>query len=151
MAGRHLPERVRGVVGESDLVQIAMMKVVRGVGSTAAVDVTQYRGWLRTLLKRVGIDAYRTHAREPSRTRQLDLDMHALVDKRHSPSHDAAACEEQAQLQRAIARLPGSQQQALRLYLEDQSTAQIARTMRRSEQAAAGLVKRALVALRHGS
>lgn len=153
MARRHLPEQLRGALQESDLVQEALIKVERGLSATLAQGAQQYRAWMRTILRRVGVDALRSSTPVTSTGLQGDQEergLDQLVAYAPSPSSEAAAREQQEQLRHSMARLPAAQRQALELYLEDTAIVEIARQLGRTEASVASLVKRGLKFLRSG-
>jgi RNA polymerase sigma-70 factor (ECF subfamily) len=160
LARGRFPDRLRGKLDPSDIVQQTLME--------AHVRRAQFRGeteaeqaaWLRLMLLHNLADAgraFRQARRDLDRERPLAGPCcsssgdpgPALVAEQSSPSQRAQHEELAGRLAEVLAGLPKTQRQAVVLhYWHGATLAEIAQAMQRSPAAVAGLLKRGLKQLR---
>ncbi len=160
MARRRLDQRLQARVDPSDVVQQTFLEAQR--------DLSRFRGgleaeliaWLRTILENNVAQVVQKHlvAQKRSAARERSLNdpgskgdplVGRLPAEQSSPSQRVMRGESAIQLAATIESLPEAQQEAIRLrHLEGCSLAEIAQTMKRTEVAVAGLIKRGLRGLR---
>jgi RNA polymerase sigma-70 factor (ECF subfamily) len=160
LAERQLGARVAVRVDASDVIQQTFLEAYRTFPQFAGQDTPELIAWLQQILNHKVAGAIRDHAllqkRPVGRERSLDasrggetplkqdLDAHLS-----SPSQKAIRGEEAERLARALAVLPDTQREAVRLrHLEGWALTDIARHLGRTPAATAGLIKRGMKALR---
>lgn len=160
LARIELKQRLRERLDPSDLVQQTLLDAHTKRDQFRGENSAEAAGWLRQILARNLIDAYRRHGhakRDVGREHSLERELEAssirlgswLAAKESSPSQEAARHEQAVQLAAALAALPDAQREALVLQnWHGCSLAQIAEQMGRSPAAVAGLIKRGLKQMR---
>ncbi|MEZ6127351.1 MAG: sigma-70 family RNA polymerase sigma factor [Planctomycetaceae bacterium] len=152
MTQRALDSRVKVRADESDLVQQTMLSAVRNFAQFQGSHAAQFVAWLQVLHERNVVDAARLHKAEK---RDINREGTGFEDHDHvfassdSPSVRAMRSEEAVQLAEALELLPVDQREAVRLrHLEGWSLKNMAKSLDRSEEAVAGLIKRGMAELR---
>jgi RNA polymerase sigma-70 factor (ECF subfamily) len=160
LARLHLQPRIRSKLGESDIVQEALLKAVQNLGQYRGQTDAELAAWLRRILTNTLVDAVRSlegAKRQVGLERSLEV---ALADSSArleallpassaSPSEELLRHHELVELSAALAQLPEDQRQALELhYLQGCTVAAVAEQMNRTERSVAGLVRRGLQRLR---
>lgn len=144
--------RMQARVGESDLVQDALLAAHRAFTGFQGTTVPDLVAWLRQVVIRSAGHTRRGHLGTAKRAlgrEQGTADLQALADSSSSPSGKAIRHEEAARIAEAVTRLPEEMQQVLLARLvDDQSHAEIARQSGRSEGAVRVLYSRAIRRLR---
>jgi RNA polymerase sigma-70 factor (ECF subfamily) len=145
-------ERLAGRLGESDLIQDALLEAHRSFGAFRGVTVAELVVWLRQVVVRAAGHTLRrlggTAKRSPGRETAADLDRLA-ASPWSDPAERAQQGEEVQQLLDALDRLPADMRQAvLGRHVEGLSHGAIAARLGRSEGAARMLYLRALRRLR---
>jgi RNA polymerase sigma-70 factor, ECF subfamily len=155
--GRHL----RAKSDPSDVVQVALLEAVRGLGQFRGESEAEFLAWLRQVLtnairhegRRYASTAARDIAREESLDRELAESSarlgSLLAGKDTSPSMGAERAEARVELAALLARLPEEYRDVLVLRnLEGLSHEEVAERMGRSVGAVRMLWVRALARLR---
>jgi len=157
LARPRLNPRLRGKVDPSDVVQETLIK--------AHQCQTQFRGstsgeqacWLRRILANTMIDTVRKYQREIDREHNLEQHLEEpsvglealLATDQSSPNAALDRQERLVGLASALAQLPEEQRTAVELHhLRDESVAEIAEVMAKTEASVAGLLRRGLKRLR---
>lgn len=152
LAQRSLSPEIRKRVGGSDVVQLTCLAVVRALSQANFESPDQFIAWLRRIHQNQVTDVYRQHAQTRGRdvANELQLEHIDAPDLFAStPSQRMMAAEAAAALSRAIAQLPESQREAIRLkYLEGLTVEETAETLSASKFAVAGLLHRGMVRLK---
>jgi RNA polymerase sigma-70 factor, ECF subfamily len=156
IAQRLLDEQLAARLDASDLVQQTCLSVLGRLPQFEGTDEAAFIAWLRTVHEHNIRDAIRDHVHAQKRAagREVSLDAGHFAPQHDqlrfsSPSQRLMQGENAVQLAAALLELPDDQREAVRLrYLEGRSLAEIAQRLKRSEVAAAGLVKRGLMQLR---
>ena len=160
MARLHLPPALRGQLDPSDVVQQALLQAHQHREQFRGRGEPELAAWLRTIPANQLAQAVRRSGRrrrDVTLERSLEAGLAAsssrlearLADDRSSPSEQAMRHERLRHLAEALARLPEDQRQAVELHhLKGRTLPQVAREMRRSKEAVAGLLFRALKKLR---
>ncbi len=160
LARLHLPPRLRGKVGPSDIVQETLLKAVENLDQYRGQSEAELAGWLRRILTNSLADVVRAlegAKRDIARERSLEASLaqssarlEALLQARPaSPSDQVLRHEQLLRLATALAELPEDQRQALEMhYLQGCTVATVAEHMQRTERSVAGLVRRGLQRLR---
>ena len=152
-AARRLDDRLLGRVAPSDLVQVTLLEAASGFADFAGRTRPELRAWLLRILRTNFLDELKAHLarkRGAGLGRSLDELLAStasgkLASPGTSPSRQVARRQELDLLGARIAELPLAQQEALRLrVIEGLSVKEMARVMGRSEDAVAGLLKRAV-------
>ncbi len=155
-----LGQRWKGWLDPSDLVQQTLLEAYRERHQFRGQGDAGWGAWLRAILARNVADAIRAQGRQKrdiTRERSLEADFEAssarlgawLAAEQSTPSAQAVRHEQAVLVANALARLPGSQREALVLhYWQGYSLAEIAAHLDRSTDAVAGLLKRGLKHLR---
>jgi RNA polymerase sigma-70 factor (ECF subfamily) len=160
MASMAVPAYLRAKFDMEDVVQDALLKVHRNADALTGRSAAERQAYLKKALASVLADQIRRyHSR--GRGAGLERSLEAALDDssarlsqwlaadQTSPSQRASREEQLFRLTRALARLPEDQRQAVQHHhLTKLSLAETARTMNRTEHAVAGLIRRALQALR---
>ena len=158
---RHrLDDRLKGKLDASGIVQQTLWEAHRGWKDFRGRSDAALAAWLRQILVRNLTDEVRKLAagkRDLARERSLEAAVEQssirladwLVRDQGSPSQQAVRHEQMLELAVALARLPEDQRTAVELHhLEGYSLAEVGRHMRRSKEAAAGLLFRGMKRLR---
>jgi RNA polymerase sigma-70 factor (ECF subfamily) len=152
---------------QPDLAREEASDIVQKTLLAAHVQQEQFRGtttaefgaWLKQILRRQLIDAYRQQ-RRLKRDAQQEVALEASVDGSFSrvqewaviqstPSQHAAHDEELVRMAEALTRLPEAQREALVLHhLQGATLAEVAQKLDRTPAAVAGLLHRGLKQLR---
>ena len=158
LAMRALDPVLNARLSASDVVQQTFLEASRDLASFRGSSEAQFLGWLRQILLHNVAHATQTNVVTQKRTvrKEQSLDRAAperirerLPSRISSPSSRAMRGELAVRLAQAMDTLPAAQYEAIRLrYLEGCTLDQIAGRMRRSEVAAAGLIKRGLRGLK---
>jgi RNA polymerase sigma-70 factor (ECF subfamily) len=160
MARLHLPPVLRGQLDPSDVVQQALLQAHQHREQFRGRSEPELAAWLRTILANQLAAAVRRSGRrrrDVTLERSVEADLAAsssrleawLTDDRSSPSEQAMRHERLRHLAEALARLPEDQRQAVELHhLQGRTLPEVAHEMRRSKEAVAGLLFRALKKLR---
>ncbi len=159
LARYHLPSHLRSKLDPGDLVQETMLRVHRSGRRFDDRSPGERISYLRSTLKTTLADFVRWFDRSKrSATRELplsaeDADGQGLLDlpgDGTSPSQRALINEHVHRLEAAIQELPTGQRQAVLLHhIRGCSLVETAEAMNISKQAAAGLLRRGLQALRY--
>ena len=160
LAGHHLPDRLKGKVEAGDLVQQTLLQACQKGDQYRGNSDAEAAAYLRTILKRLIVDLYRTYyseKRDAELERSLDVSFEQssifaegiLQSPPSSPSRRAMRYEEADQLNQALRQLPEDQLQAIRLrHMQNLSVEQTAQAMDKTHAAVAGLLRRGLKRLR---
>ncbi len=147
-------------VGASDMVQQAMLQAVQGLDGFRGSTEAEFRGWLRQILARhlchLDRDMHREKRdirREQSMEQKLaqsSMRLEGLLaGEGPTPSQNVALGENVLKMAEAVERLPETQREAIRLhYLEGMKLSEVAEALDKSTGAVAGLLHRAMKALR---
>jgi RNA polymerase sigma-70 factor (ECF subfamily) len=160
LARLHTSTRLQGKLDASDVVQQTLVQALSGLEGFRGTSDAEMAVWLRQILARHLANVARDQGRQKRdvrRERSLEaaLDQSAsrleafLAADQSSPSQQAQRNEQVLRLADALATLPEPQREALTLHhLEHFSLEEVGRRLDRSPAAVAGLIKRALRALR---
>jgi RNA polymerase sigma-70 factor, ECF subfamily len=160
LATLQLSRRLQAKIEPSDIVQQTLVQAIGGCGQFRGRTEAETAAWLRKILAHQLANAYRDWGRQKrdlrrERSIHADLEQSAsrlgswLAADQTSPSQGAIASEEAVELANALAELPEAQRQAVALHhFEGWTLDQIGEHLGRSPAAVAGLIKRALQALR---
>ena len=161
LARLHLDARLRGKLDPSDIVQEVLLKAHRHQDQLRGQSDAEHLAWLRQILANTLTDAVRQflqgEQRNVGREQSLEDALHAssarldawLSDGQSSPGERAERHEELLRLAAALAALPEEQRRVVELrHLHGLGVVEVARHLGRSRAAAAGLLRRALAALR---
>ena len=147
-------------VDPSDIVQETFLEIQRGFSGFRGQCEAEWEGWLHRILKNHVVETVRRHDHAKKRTIRAEKPIDGkksgevalrqlLTLKQPTPSHRAMRAEEAAILHSAVEALSSDQQDVIRLrYMEGKSLKEIAEHFDRSEDAVAGLLKRAVKRLR---
>ena len=160
LANLQLDKRIQGKVDASDIVQQTMMQAYKAREQFRGDNDKQRAAWLRQILARNLLHASRDMTRDKRDVRR-EQTMQAKVDDsslrlekllsgdEQTPSMKVQRGEEILKVAEAIEQLPEAQREALLMhYLEQKSLAEIAEQLGKTRGSVAGLVRRALAALR---
>ena len=157
LARLQLDPRLRGKLDPSDVVQQTLVKAHQNRGQFRGGTEAEQAGWLRRILANTLIDAARKYQRELNVQQPLDQALDAssarieawLAADQSSPSERADRQEQLLRLAHALGRLPDDQRVVVEMHhLRDDSVADIAAALGRTEAAVAGLLRRGLKKLR---
>ena len=160
LARTRLRRAYQAKVGASDMVQQAMMQAVQGFDGFRGSSEGELLAWLRKILAHhlchLDRDLHRDKRdirREQSMEQQLAASSMRLegllAGDEPTPSQHVAFGENVIRISQAIARLPDSQAEAVRLhYLEGMKLAEVAQELGKSSGAVAGLLHRGMKTLR---
>lgn len=147
-------------IGQSDVVQQAMLQAVQGLDGFRGETEAEFRGWLRQILAHhlchLDRDLHRDKRdirREQSieqKLAQSSMRLEGLLaGEGPTPSQNVALGEHVLKVADAVERLPESQREAVRLhYLEGLKLAEVAEQLDKTTGAVAGLLHRGMKALR---
>jgi RNA polymerase sigma-70 factor (ECF subfamily) len=145
-------ERLQPRLGESDLIQDALLEAHRSFGEFRGGTVAELTSWLRRIVLRTAGHALRDHLEAGKRALGSEEPAAALdgrADSASTPSAQVERHEEAARMAEALARLPDEMQQVLLgRHMDGLSYAALAERMGRSEGAVRVLYTRALRRLR---
>jgi RNA polymerase sigma-70 factor (ECF subfamily) len=145
-------ERLQPRLGESDLIQDALLEAHRSFGQFRGGTVAELTGWLRRIVVRTAGHSLRNHLAAGKRALAAEQpadDLDGRADSGSSPSAQAVRHEEAARMAEALARLPEDMQQVLLgRHMDGLSYATLAEHMGRTEGAVRVLYTRALRRLR---
>jgi RNA polymerase sigma-70 factor (ECF subfamily) len=150
---RRLGNRLGVRAAASDVVQQAMLEAARDFQEFRGAAPEEFDAWLRRIVEHVLAHSVRDHLhaqKRDARREQAPGDPASEPAAAHSsPSQRAMRAEDERRLTEALVRLPDDQREAVRLrHLEGWTLARIAEHLGRTPVAAAGLIKRGMVALR---
>lgn len=160
LANLQLDKRIQGKVDASDIVQQTMMQAYKAREQFRGENDKQRAAWLRQILARNLLHASRDMTRDKRDVRREQAMQAAVNDSslrlekllsgdEQTPSMKVQRGEEILKVAEAIEQLPDAQREALLMhYLEQKSLAQIAEQLGKTRGSVAGLVRRALAALR---
>ena len=157
LARLHLVGRLQGKLDASDIVQQTLVKAYQHLDQCRGQSDGELAAWLRRILANNLADAARKYQREVALEPLVAGDLEAssarleawLAADHSSPSERAMRQEQLLRLAQALAQLPDDQRTAVELHhLKDESVADIARRMGRTEASVAGLLRRGLQRLR---
>jgi RNA polymerase sigma-70 factor (ECF subfamily) len=141
----------------SDVVQQTLVKAHQHQDQFRGQSEGERVAWLRRILANTLADAVRKYQREMHLEHSLDQAVDAssarleawLAADQSSPSEQAMREEQLLHLAQALSQLPADQRTAVELHhLKDESVAEIAAQMNRTEAAVTGLLRRGLKKLR---
>ncbi len=159
LARTRITPHLRRQMDESDVVQQTLLEAHAVQADFRGASDAEYGAWLRQILARNLLNAFRDHARDKRdfrRERSLDSELEEaasraewLAAEQSSPSCRADRRLESLRLADALATLPLDQRTAVELrHLQGRPLKEIAASMQRSTSAVAGLLHRGLQALR---
>jgi RNA polymerase sigma-70 factor (ECF subfamily) len=160
LARTHMRRAYQAKVGDSDIVQQAMLQAVQGLDGFRGQTEAEFRGWLRQILARhlchLDRDLHRDK-RDIRREQSMEQKLAAssmrlqglLAGNGPTPSQNVAMSEKVLRLAQAVEQLPESQRDAIRLhYLEGMKLSEVAEQMDKTPGAIAGLLHRGMKSLR---
>ena len=148
-----MPRRLQRKMDASDLVQDALLKAY-AKGDQFHGDPSQYKAWLRVILKRIVLDRVEKYVRTPEQSaREVEKSSRRLESwieaDQSSPSDRAIRDEQLEHLAQLLAELPEDQQEVLiRKHCRGEKVAEIAEDLGRTTASVAGLLRRGLERLR---
>lgn len=160
LARTHMRTAYQAKLGDSDIVQQAMLQAIGAIDQFRGGTEAELRGWLRQILVRqichLDRDMHRGKRdvrREQSMEQKLAQSsmrlQGLLAADQATPSQMAVVGENLSSLVDAIERLPDSQRIAIELhYLEGMKLAEVAQTLGKTTGAVAGLLHRGMKQLR---
>lgn len=150
-----LDARLNGRVDPSDVVHETFISALGSLEQFRGMRQPEFYAWLRTIHGHVLLNLAREHIATEKRSvnrefRLSTTDTPLLIAcGDNSPSANVMQAEIVRQLIHSLEQLPFDQREAVRLrYFEERTLEEIACHLRRSQTAAAGLLKRGLKALR---
>lgn len=136
----------------SDLTQEAMAIAAERIDEFRGTTEAELVAWVCAIAETKLCDHRRTarrQRRDVRRTRSLDPIGDDMPDEADRPDNALLRTEEREFVRRLIDRLPAVERTAIRVrYIEERPVAEVASRLYRSEAAAQGVLKRALVRLR---
>jgi RNA polymerase sigma-70 factor (ECF subfamily) len=160
LARLHLDAQLRSKLDPSDIVQEVLLKAHDHQEDFRGQTEAERLAWLRRILANTLVDAARRfqgERRDVGREQSLDDAVHDssarleqwLSDGQSSPGERATRHEDLLRLAAGLAALPEDQRQAIELrHLQGLGVVEVARRLGRSRASVAGLLRRALAALR---
>lgn len=150
----HGDRRLQARVGESDLIQDAIVEACRSFSQFRGTQVNELAAWLRQITLHVVAAAYRTHfgamKRDLSCEEPLNGSAALLADSGSSPSAHLLRHEQAARMAEAVSSLPNDMQVVLLgRHVDELPYAELAERLGRSEAATRVLYTRALRRLRN--
>lgn len=155
-----LAPQLRGKLDASDVVQQSLLEACQNLDRIKGRSEPERLGWLRQILAHNLADAlraFRRAKRDVTRERSVQQALEQssvrveawLAAEQSSPSQQVSREEEAVLLAEALAELPEGQREALILrHWDGWSLKEISRSMDRTPEAVAGLLKRGLKQLR---
>jgi len=160
LANLQLDRRLRSKVDASDIVQQTLLQAHRARAQFRGETDAEKGAWLRQILAHNLAHAmrdFRRDKRDINREQSIQASLaqsslrleHFLAAEQSTPSMKAVKNEQLLQLAGSLEQLPEAQREVLLLhYLEELTLAQIAERLEKSRGSVAGLLRRALEALR---
>jgi RNA polymerase sigma-70 factor (ECF subfamily) len=153
LARRRIAGSLQTRVDESDLVQQSCLSAIRNFPRFEGRELADFVAWLRQIHERNITDTIRSHTlvekRAISRQEPTDDALQATLARTVSPSQQVLRSERAAEVAAALDELPDSHREAVQMrYFEGCSLSEIAQRTNRTEDAVAGLLRRAMVKLR---
>src|SRR3954468_582308 len=157
LARLQLDPRLAGKVDPSDVVQQTLIKAHQNREQFRGNTAAEQAGWLRRILAHTLIYAARKFGRELDHERPLEQQIHDsslrlegwLAAEQSSPSEAAVRQEQLLRGAPALSPMPDDQRVVIELHhLRDQSVADVAVALERSEASVAGLLRRGLKRMR---
>jgi RNA polymerase sigma-70 factor, ECF subfamily len=161
LARLHHDPRLNGKVDPSDIVQLTLLHAHEKEHQFRGQSEAEQVAWLRAILANQMAETSRRYGRqrrdiEREQVLSLALDQSSarlaawLVADGSSPSQHVMRQEQLLALADALAELPAEQRQAVELHhLQGFSLAETAASMKKTKEAVAGLLFRAIKNLRH--
>ena len=144
--------RLQGRLGESDLIQDALLEAHRGFPAFRGGTLAEFTAWLRQIVIGSVGRTLRTHLGTGKRNMSLEQRtqfIKPLIDPRSSPSQQAARHEEVAQIAALLEGLPEDMRQVLvGRHIDGLSHAELGAQLGRTEAAVRMVYLRALRRLR---
>jgi len=143
LAGK-ISKRWRSVLTEGDVMQVTYLEAFLDIGQLKRSGAVSFLAWLTKIAEHNMLNAIkaleaekrpnpRKRVRAPQGEDSFVVLLNLVVGTGTTPSRGAARQENQTALEAAIARLPESYQQVVRLYdLEGRSVAEVAQKLDRS-------------------
>lgn len=153
LARLQLDPRLRSKLDPSDIVQQTLVRAYQNGEQFRGRSAGEEAAWLRRILTNTLIDAARKFQHEHNLERTIGessarLEAWLAADQ-SSPSEVATRHEQLLELARALAHLPEDQRTVVEMHhLRDDSVAEIAARLERTEASVAGLLRRGLQTLR---
>ncbi|WP_437288472.1 sigma-70 family RNA polymerase sigma factor [Sorangium sp. So ce406] len=149
-ASLRLGKRHPGIARPSDIAQEAAIRAFRAISTFKGTTQAEWLSWLRSIVETCTNQAFRDAARKKrDRAAETPLEERELPAQQPSPSQAAAVEEQWRQVFGLIFELPEEQRKVIWLYhLRDLRLSEVARSMGKTDAAAAGLLRRGLEALR---
>lgn len=155
-ASHHLGHDLQSKLGASDIVQQSLLEVQRDIEKFCGSSETEFRAWVKQILKNNLIDVTRKYRNTQSRDTSLEVGFDTLNDSAQISYRQRTASslirqrEVDEELMRAVASLPEKNRKIIELrHRERMSHAEIARAMGMTEVAARKLWSRTVEELRN--
>ena len=152
MARKEVEGRLQARLSATDLVQQTCLSAIRSFEDFQGESELQFAAWLRGVHERNVRDAVRQHVHAKKRAVAAQVPLDDGIAPSVAPqtaSRKAMLSESNVQLNQALASLPETQAEAVRLpHLDQLSLKEIASRMGSTDVAVASLIKRGLSALR---
>ncbi len=155
IARHEMSPRLQVRVSPEDVIQTTFMKVVRDIASFTGNTEHEFWSWLRAILIHTIQSAVTTHVTTQKRSVYVERSMDdgfttsERSTKQSTGIEAIVFAEDREAVRSAVASLPASQARAIRLrHIDGCGIQDVALSMNRSQQAAAGLIKRGLQTLR---
>ncbi len=152
MANKEVNGRLQARLSAADIVQQTCLSAIRSFEDFQGENELQFAAWLRGVHERNVKDAVRQHVHAKKRAVSAQESLDDAMTPSVAPqtaSRKAMLAESNVQLDQALASLPDTQAQAVRLrHLEQLSLKEIANRMGSTDVAVASLIKRGLSTLR---
>ncbi|WP_441291241.1 RNA polymerase sigma factor [Sorangium sp. KYC3313] len=151
-AARRLKDARSSAIRPSDLAQETALRAFQKFSTFTGATEAEWLSWLRAVLRNYTLQVLRDAKREKRKNRgTVVLDCIEAMDvpsPQRSPSQAMAREEQRTETWALIYELPEDQRDAIYLcHLRELPVAEVARIMRRTEPAVAGLLRRGLKAL----
>ena len=148
---KHLQGNLARRIDESDVIQQTYSRAIQHFQQFHGHTLEEFWSWLQQISHSVLVDLVRHHQAQKRNGQQEEVSHNIDELSAHitSPSQHAMHGERQERLELAISNLPELQRDAIQLrYIKGLKVVEIARLMRRSEEAVAGLLKRGIATLK---
>lgn len=154
LARRRIAGSLQTRIDESDLVQQSCLSAIRNFDRFQGRNLADFAAWLRQIHERNITDTIRSHTlvekRAILRQEPTDDALQATLARTLSPSQQVLRSERAAEVAAAVDELSKPQREAVQLrYFEGCSLSEIAQRTSRTEDAVAGLLRRAMGKLRN--